>query len=160
TMRQAGAPAAGDCLASAALQVLKESDVSVLAPPLCGTELLRRVHTPSYLSSLELAHERPARLRSASPPQAGAVGREARPHDWLAAQWAAYSAAAAARHVSGLCTNEIMAFALSYPDGRHVHSDKAYAAGYVNNSAIAAAAFLETYDKVVVLSLGTCHADG
>src|SRR5690606_9487310 len=52
------------------------------------------------------------------------------------------------------------AFALSYPDGRHVHSDKAYAAGYVNNSAIAADAFLETYDKVVVLSLRTCHADG
>lgn len=148
-----------DDMANAVLNVFRQNDVSVIAPPLYGMELLQRVHTPSYLRSLALAHDRRETGREQTLSESGGNVSPS-PHDWLAAQGAAYSAAAAAKRVSGLHSTDLIAFSLSYPSGRHAHSDRSYVGCYVNNAAVAAATLLERCKKVVVLSLGVRHADG
>ena len=158
TAGDAGYSAFQDSPADTALQVLRESDVKIIAPPAFGTDLLLSVHAPSYLDSLSrsLVEERDGRDTQFETEALTACG----PRRWTAAQCAAYSAAAAAKHVSESRSSDGMAFAVSYPNGRHAYSDKSFVGCYVNSPAVAATTFLKRYQKVVLLSIGAYHADG
>ncbi len=110
----------------------------VVASPDCGSESLSAVHTRAYLESLA----------------------SARPDLWLAIQRSGHSAVAAASWASRAGMEDSVAFALSYPDGRHAHRGQARMGCYVNNQAIAANTLLQSVDRVVIFSIGPVHADG
>lgn len=171
------------------LRALREHGAQIVAPPDYGSELLRAVHSVPYLAFLASAYDRQAAVlastvatiptdgltfdfHSANQQPAGidsfdgvsthvsGAGCVFGRGTWRAVQAAAYSAAAAAQHVSGLRTEGLTALAISYPGGYRAHRNFAAAGCFVNNAALAAATLLERFKRVVVLSLGERHADG
>jgi len=166
-----------DRLLAAAL----ESGCTLEAPHACGLEPIRAIHSERYLTFLQHAWERWARIAHASESvipnihpnsrqdlypnsvvaQAGfhmsdlacPLGAES----WDSILWSAWTAVHAADLVK---SGEAFAYALCRPPGHHAFAEIAGGFCYLNNSAIAAQALREKHDRVAILDVDLHHGNG
>jgi acetoin utilization deacetylase AcuC-like enzyme len=165
----------------ALLEAVRALGLEVAAPADRGLGPIAEVHTPEYLQFLRTIYERWLRIpeaseevipnihpdrRTASYPKS-AVG-QAGYHQadtacpigaatWDSAYWSAQTALAAADMVLG---SETSAYALCRPPGHHAFADLAGGFCFLNNTAIAAQAFVRAGRRPAVLDVDLHHGNG
>jgi len=151
------------------------------APEACGLEPIKAVHSERYLTFLQHAWERWARIAEASESvipnihpnsrqdlypnsvvaQAGfhmsdlacPLGAES----WDSILWSAWTAVHAAKQVK---SGDDVAYALCRPPGHHAFFEIAGGFCYLNNSAIAAQSLREQHERVAILDVDLHHGNG
>lgn len=170
-------PERADILLAAA----KSAGCQIVRPPDVGLSPILAVHDERYVSFLDHAHERWARIKGAS----GAVTPNIHPvsrdnhypasivaqagwhlmdasapivaHTFESARWSASCAVAAAECV---LSGDAIAYALSRPPGHHARQDAAAGFCYFNNTAIAAQRLRGKFERVAILDIDLHHGNG
>jgi len=170
-------PARVDVLRAAA----EAAGCTFAAPADHGMGPVAAIHSPEYLVFLRTIHRRWQRIegaadevipnihpdrRTASYPRS-AVGQAGfhqadtacpiAAHTWDSAYWSAQTALAATDAVLG---GAAAAYALCRPPGHHAFGDLAGGFCFLNNSAIAAAAFLRGGRRPAILDIDVHHGNG
>lgn len=170
-------PARAERLLDAALASGLEQE----SPLDLGDTVISAVHTGTYLHFLQTIYTRWSRVDGASeevlpnvhpisrtdgyPKSAvGQVGYHVYDAScpivaatWHSARWSAMTAAHAAQQV---ITGSDVCYALARPPGHHASQDMAGGFCYLNNSAIAAQALLEKFERVAIIDIDVHHGNG
>lgn len=156
--------------------------IEVRVPEIVPRELLLMTHTAPYLEFLEHAHERwravtgedegaeavayirpipstPWREPTDVRAQMGRYSNDVDPI--LSGTWtAAVAAASTAIAAADVATTEWSAYALTRPPGHHATSEMYGGYCYLNNTALAAARFLQRSPRVAVIDVDAHHGNG
>lgn len=163
------------------MDALKKAGHSVERPLDYGLDHIASIHTDRYLTFLENAYERWARIPGAAKEimpnihpldrsngypksvvaQAGFhttdTSAPITPDTWESSLWAAWSAIHASEMI---LSGERHAYALCRPPGHHATADTAGGFCYLNNTAIATQNLLKKYPKVAILDVDLHHGNG
>jgi len=163
------------------LQAAVEAGCTPEAPEDCGLEPLAAVHTEAYLTFLQRAWERWARISGAAPAVTPNIHPDRRDVGYPASvvaqagyhmadasapiadgSWGSIlQSARTAVHGARLVLNgERAAYALCRPPGHHAFADMAGGFCYLNNNAIAAQELRSRYDRVAILDVDLHHGNG
>ncbi|HLQ84933.1 MAG TPA: histone deacetylase family protein [Salinisphaeraceae bacterium] len=159
------------------LAALEHQGIEIVEPSDHGMRMIGRVHDLGYLRFLQSAHSRwpeawgqevLSNIFVRSPnPMHGILAEAARyiadgsspigAHTWDAAYWSAQSALSAA---GDIIAGEQAAYGLCRPPGHHARPDAAGGFCYLNNTAIAAEALREHFDRIAILDPDMHHGQG
>jgi len=155
--------------------------LTLARPEPAGIAPIAAVHPPAYLDFLRTIHDRWSALPGAgaevipnlhldrtlggypTAPAGLAAYHQADaacpigPGTWQAAEWSAWTAAAAARAV---LDGARAAYALARPPGHHAYADLAGGFCFLNNSAIAAEMLRARHARVAILDVDVHHGNG